>query len=408
MTARKPGLLLIGLAYLGFISLGLPDGLLGVAAPSIRSHFGIPIDALGALLVTFAAGYIVASFSSGRILARMSVGTLLALSCLATGVSLIGYALAPAWWVMVACGALAGLGAGAIDAGINTYFATQLGSARTLNWLHGCWGIGATGGPIIMTAVLSRGLAWQWGYALVGAGQLVLALGFAATRPLWVVAPHPAGKPVEPGSARAASTLRMPAAWLGIAVFFVYTGVEAVAGIWVYSLFTESRGIAAATAGIWVSAYWGSLTVGRLVLGAATSWISVRVMLRLCIATVAACAALIWLAPSTPISLLALPAMGFALAPVFPSLIATTPARLGAAHTANGVGFQIAGAVSGQSLLPALVGILAGRLGFETIGPALFVSALALLALHEALLAAGSAAEANRTRAADRAPIAGG
>ena len=134
MAKSKQSLLLIGLAYVSFISLGLPDGLLGVAWPSIRSHFHLPINSLGSLLVMFTAGYLLSSFTSGRLLARINVGSLLALSCLATAVSLVGYALAPAWWGIVALGVVAGLGAGAIDAGLNTY-AAQHFSARVVNWL---------------------------------------------------------------------------------------------------------------------------------------------------------------------------------------------------------------------------------------------------------------------------------
>src|SRR5258706_1994958 len=141
-TERKYSLFLITLAYLSFVSLGLPDGLNGVAWPSIRDYFNLPLDALGSLLVMFTAGYLVSSFSSGRMLALMSLGSLLALSCLATAVSLIGYALAPAWPVMVALGVIAGLGAGAIDAGLNTFAATRF-SARMVNWLHASYGAGA-------------------------------------------------------------------------------------------------------------------------------------------------------------------------------------------------------------------------------------------------------------------------
>src|ERR1041385_7835888 len=164
---HKSSFLLIALAWLSFISLGLPDGLNGVAWPSIRADFHLPLDALGALLMMFTVDYLASSFSSGPLLARISVGTLLALSCLATAVSLIGYALAPAWWVMVALGMLAGLGAGAIDAGLNTFAATQF-SARMVNWLHACYGVGAAGGPAIMTSVLAANHPWQQGYAVVG------------------------------------------------------------------------------------------------------------------------------------------------------------------------------------------------------------------------------------------------
>src|SRR5262249_2586289 len=178
---RKSGLLLIGLAYLGFVSLGLPDGLNGVAWPSIRATFGLPIDGLGALLLMFTVGYLASSFASGRILSTMGIGTLLSLSCLATGLSLIGYSLAPVWSLIVALAVIAGLGAGAIDAGLNTFAATQF-SPRMVNWLHACYGVGAAGGPAIMTGVLTANHPWQQGYAVVGVWQLALAACFLLTR----------------------------------------------------------------------------------------------------------------------------------------------------------------------------------------------------------------------------------
>src|SRR5262245_22343510 len=379
--------LLIGLAYVGFVSLGLPDGLLGVAWPSIRTFFHLPLDALGGLLVMFTAGYLGASFSSGHLLTRLSVGTLLALSCLATAISLLGYALTPQWWIMVGLGLLAGLGAGAIDAGINTYAATHY-SARTVNWLHACYGIGAASGPVIMTSVLSAGHPWQWGYAIVGGGQMVLAVCFGPTRTWWQptarMAP-PAGAPAPMGTATSRSTLRLPIIWLSMAVFFVYTGLEAAAGTWVYSLFTEARAIMSSTAGMWVSVYWGSLTIGRLASGVVVGFVPVSLLLRLCLITVALSAVLIWSNVTRFSRSLGLALMGVSLAPIFRSLIAMTPARLGAVHTANGVGLQIAAAVLGQSCLPALVGVLARYLGIEIVGSALCTTAVMLLALYELL-----------------------
>jgi fucose permease len=407
---RKYSLFLIALAYLSFVSLGLPDGLNGVAWPSIRGYFDLPLDALGSLLVMFTAGYLVSSFSSGRLLALMSLGSMLALSCLATAVSLIGYALAPAWWVMVALGALAGLGAGAIDAGLNTFAATQF-SARIVNWLHACYGAGAASGPVIMTRVLEGYHPWQRGYAIVGVWQLLLAICFGLTRRRWPkAAEHHVSSPIA--RTPNITTLKLPAMWLSIAVFFVYTGIEASAGIWAYSMFTEARGVPMVTAGTWVSVYWGALTVGRLLAGVVVrqtdslspaprsaqlrggdnlaacrtvGFVSANRLLRCCTAGMALGAALIWLNITSQLSFLGLGLMGLASAPIFPSLIATTPARLGSAHTSNGVGFQIAAAVLGQALLPAFIGVLAGKLGVEVIGPALFVAAVMLLVLVQAL-----------------------
>jgi fucose permease len=385
---RKYSLFLIALAYLSFVSLGLPDGLNGVAWPSIRGYFNLPLDALGSLLVMFTAGYLVSSFSSGRMLALMSLGSLLALSCLATAVSLIGYALAPAWRVMVALGLVAGLGAGAIDAGLNTFAATRF-SARMVNWLHACYGIGAASGPVIMTSVLAGHHPWQRGYAMVGVWQLLLAICFGLTRRWWPKASAP--EDITSNSVARVpnvSTLKLPVMWLSAAVFFLYTGIEAAAGIWAYSLFTQSRAVPIMTAGIWVSVYWGGLTVGRLLAGVAVGFVPANRLLRLCIAGITLGAALMWLNVTSLLSFLGLGLMGLASAPVFPSLIATTPERLGSAHTSNGVGFQIAAAVLGQSLLPALIGVLAGKFGLEIIGPALFVAAAMLLALVQGLTSA--------------------
>lgn len=391
--------MLTALAYLGFVSLGLPDGLLGIAWPSIRATFGLPLDALGALLVLFTAGYLTSSFTSGWLLGRIGVGALLALSCAATALSLTGYALAPAWWVMVALGVLAGLGAGAIDAGLNTFAAVRF-SARTVNWLHACYGVGAATGPVIMTSVLATSGRWQHGYAIVGGAQVLLALCFGLTRRWWPIthaAPErapsaaPGRAPTTPLPSRSIiDTLSRPVVWMSMAVFFVYTGMEAAAGIWVFSLFTEARGLPMQTAGMWVSVYWAALTAGRLLSGVVVSVISVERLLRGCMLGIVLGAGLVWLNVASLSSGLGLALMGLASAPIFPSLISTTPARLGVAHTAHGVGFQIAAAVLGQSLLPATVGVVARSVGLESVGAVLFVAALVLLAAHETLTALGA------------------
>jgi len=384
----QTGVLLVALAYLGFVSIGLPDGLLGVAWPSICAAFDQPIDALGALLVMFTTGYLLSSFSSGRLLVHINVGALLALSCLGTAASLLGYALARQWWMMVIFGILAGLGAGAIDAGLNTYAATHF-STRSVNWLHACYGVGATIGPLIMTGVLMADRPWQVGYGIVGIWQVLLAVCFGLTRRQW---PAGSSSPETLSSAptfraSSGSTLRQPIVWLSMAVFLIYTGLEAAAGVWPYSLFTAARAIPADMAGMWVSTYWGGLTAGRFLSRIVVAFVPVRLLLHLCIVGIAFGATLVWLRLADLFSLLGLALMGLSAAPVFPTLIATTPARLGDAHTANAVGFQIAAAVLGQSLLPALLGVLARHLGLEIVAPSWLSAALLLLGLYEVLMA---------------------
>lgn len=378
---RTRAVALLPLSYLAFISVGLPDGLIGVAWPSIRATYGLPLDALGALLISTTAGYVTSSFVSGPILARMNLGTLLALSAGATAISLLAYTVAPAWAVMVAFGVLAGFGAGAIDAGLNTFVATHY-SSRTLNMLHAFYGLGTTAGPIIMTGVLMAHLPWQRGYLLVGAAQIALAICFAVTRSIWPSArTTPETAPAKPESV--ASTLRLPAVWLGIAAFAVYVGVEAAAGAWVYTFLSEGRGFAMSTAGTGVSLFWAGLMCGRVVFGLLPSTRRPAALLRGCIGGVAVAAVILIAQPAVTPTLIAVAVLGFASGPIFPSLIATTPARVGAAHTANTVGFQVAAAALGQSILPASVGVLAQRLGLEVVPIGIFIAALVLFGICE-------------------------
>ena len=388
MRQQPSSPLLVVLAYVGFISLGLPDGLLGVAWPSMRGFFHLPLDALGALLVTFTTGYLLSSCSGGRLLAHINVGSLLTLSCLATAVSLLGYALTPWWGLMVALGVLSGLGAGAIDTGVNTYAATRY-STRMVNWLHACYGIGATSGPVIMTSVLAADLPWQWGYGIVGLGQLVLALCFGLTRTWWPAATAArTPQPLSP-SARLPAGAPCGCLWCGWAsrCFSSTQALKLRPGHGCIACSPRPAPSRPARLVCGSACTWGSLTAGRFLSGAVVSFVSVYLLLRLCIISVALGATLLWLNITSMLSFVGLALIGLALAPIFPSLIATTPERLGHAHTANGVGFQIAAAVLGQALLPGMLGMLVRHLGLEMVGPALLAAALVLLVLHEIFMA---------------------
>jgi fucose permease len=363
------------LAALAFVSLGLPDGLLGVAWPSIRASFGLELDALGALLIAATTGYVASSFSSGLVLGRLNLGTVLAVSCGLTAAALLGYASSSSWLAMLALGAVLGLGSGAIDAALNTYVATHHGP-RMLNWLHACFGVGAASGPLIMTAVLESGASWRRGYGIVGLAQLALAGCFVATFRSWPRSDG--GGPAETTrSETTRSTLRVPGAWLGIAAFFVYSGVEASIGAWTYTLLTEGRSMAPVEAGLIVSLYWGSLTAGRLLAALGGGRVGVETMVRIAVWGVALGMTMVWLNAGAAWTSLGVLTAGLASGPIFPSLVATTPARLGPRHAANAVGFQIAASAIGLSVLPGLVGVAADTFGVEAI--ARLTAALAFL-----------------------------
>lgn len=387
-TAQKSKVGLIVLAYIAFISLGLPDGLLGVAWPSIRANFSIPLDSLGALLFASMVGYLTSSFFSGKIMARLGVGGLLAVSCALTGSVLVGYTLAPAWWVMVGLAVFGGLGAGAIDAGINTYIASEH-SEGLMQWLHASFGVGITLGPMIMTAGLNAFGKWRVGYAAVGAAQLVLALCFALTMAMWKREKAPL--PEEDDSKRLLdyqtslrSTLRRPRTWLSVLLFFIYTGCELILGYWVYTLMTESRGIAPATAGLVTGSYWATFTLGRILAGLYTKRIGLHALVLGSVGLALAGAMLVSLDLGQWATLVGVALTGFAIAPIFPALVSGTSERVGARHAANTIGVQISAAGLGGATLPSLAGVIARYTTLEAIPIFLACLFALLIALYAA------------------------
>jgi fucose permease len=375
-TKRSPKIGLILLVFLAFISLGLPDGLLGVAWPSIRASFNIPLDNLGMLLFAATAGYMLSSFFSGKIISHLGVGGVLALSCALTGTGLIGYTLAPVWGVMVALGVVAGLGAGAIDSGLNTYVAANF-KESLMQWMHACYGIGVTLGPIIMTTGLTLFKSWRVGYVLVGCAQLVLALSFVLTLKMWrhQADPNAAAAPKQITDYRTPilETLRQPAVWLSFLLFLVYTGSEAALGTWVYTLLTESRHLAPKIAGYLASSYWVTFTIGRILAGVYSKRIKLTHLMLLSIAGAIVGTVVLLLNISNTVSIIGVAITGLSIAPIFPGLVSDTSARVGARHASNTIGMQMGGAGLGAAAIPSLIGILAQNISLESIPACLVI-----------------------------------
>jgi fucose permease len=380
-----PKLGLVVLAYIAFIALGMPDGLLGVAWPSIRAGFSIPVDAVGFLLSASVTGYLTSSFLSGPLIARYGVGSVLAASCAMTGAGLIGYTLVPVWWMMVLLGVLAGLGAGAIDAGLNTYVAAHFGEGL-MQWLHASYGIGVTLGPIIMTIALTALNSWRVGYNMVGAFQVALAAAFVLTLPIWNQKDKPTGseapKRLTDYQTPLGGTLRQPRAWLSVLLFFLYTGAEVSLGTWAYTLLIESRGIQPEVAGLWAGSYWATFTVGRVVAGLYAKRMGVHRLVLGGLAAALLGALLLWWNPASAANLVAVALIGFAIAPIFPALMSGTSQRVGVHDAANTIGLQMAAAGLGTAAIPSLVGILARQVSLEIIPVCLVVLFIVLLGLY--------------------------
>lgn len=356
------------LAFIAFISLGLPDGLLGVAWPSMRESFSRSLDSLGMLLIASMAGYLLSSFYSGKVTSLLGVGWLLSLSCLATGASLLGYTLVPYWWMMIPLAVAAGLGAGAIDGGINTYVASNFGE-HLMQWVHASYGIGITMGPIIMTTGISYFASWRVGYIVVGSLQIALAVSFALTVSMWKSkgSSEEKEKILSDYKTPVGETLMQPDVWISILLFFIYAGIEATIGSWAYTLLTESRGISSEVAGFFVGSYWATFTVGRILAGLITRKIRMHSLIKVSLlAAFIGTIMLMWRSFEV-VSLAGIVITGFAIAPIFPGMVSLTTKRVGAQYAANTIGMQISAAGLGVAVIPGLTGVLAQRISLEVI-----------------------------------------
>ena len=377
------GRLTLGLAFSCFAAQGIANGMLGVAWPSIRATFGLSLDVLVVLFISSTIGYLIGSIMAGRAMNQLGIGRSLLIGNLVAAAGFFGYALSPGWWIMVVLAILVGWTSGSIGASLNIFVAATR-TVRAMNWMHAMYGVGATIGPLIMTAAIGSRFGWRLGYMVAGAIHLTLALLFLTV----VDRMNFRGMPVSldrngvKNTASPAATLRLPIVLLGIALFLLYTGVETTAGQWSFSLFTEERSMSLYLAGISTSIYWGMLTLGRILFGAVANRIGINRLLRYSMAGAVLSAALL-LIPTPSAGIISLALMGLSLSAIFPTLMSDTPNRVGAAHVSSAIGFQTGASSLGLALLPGVAGVLAARLGLEVIGFYLVLASLLMLITNE-------------------------
>lgn len=387
------------LAYLAFISMALPDGLLGVAWASMRLTFDEPVSALGLLLPFAVISSLLSSAAAGFVLARIGVGRLLAASTALSAAALVGYSLASAFWVIIAATTLLAAGSGAVDSGLNAYAARHFG-ARHINWMHASYGLGATVGPLLVTGMIGAGLSWRWAYASVAATQVLLAIAFAGTSRAWI-ARDTADRRVPSTSVRTDGspwhTLRLAAVWRGASLFALQSGLEASTALWAFLFLTGGRGLAAAPAAATVSAYWAALCVGRLVLGPLAERYGSRPVLVVGVTGIGLGAVLVVLPAPAGVAVAGFVLIGLAAAPMFPLLTLTTRERVGATHADRAVGVQVAASSVAAATIPATIGVLIDHLGTLVLGPCLLALAAATAGVYATL--AGRPVTSTRTDA---------
>lgn len=389
---RTSGVLLF-IAYLGFISLGLPDAAHGINWPFVRTEFGVPIGWLGLVILSSGVGYLISSFSVGYLLSRLGVGRLLVLSSFLVSLGLLGFYSSASFIIFVLFAILIGMGSGAIDAGLNAYAAEHF-STRHMNWLHAAFGVGATTGPIIITTVLVNfSQNWRLGYAVLAVILFTITVVFIVSRNLWESDKHLPQQVANatdeiqthsaylPEKVTQLQALKHPIIQYQIAFFFLYTGVEFGIGQWAFTVMTESRGISLASAGTWVAIYWGSLAFGRAVFGFLVERFLVDVLLRLCLIGVAFGVVLfnINITPYTSYAGLAL--VGFCAAPIFPCMISQTVVRVGKSYSTHAIGFQVSAAVMGGMTLPVISGLVGEHFGLHWLSVTFLIYALGLFGL---------------------------
>ncbi|MDA0246225.1 MAG: MFS transporter [Chloroflexi bacterium] len=385
LNKRNERLYPVLIAFGTFIILGLPGGLGGVVWPSIRDEFGLGQDALGALLLAGTVGSMAAGLNNGRFLNRWGMGATLLGAAVFDALGFLGYGFAPSWTVLVALGLLTGAGDGLVDSAINTYVAEHH-SARTMNWLHACYGLGATLGPLLMRLLFELQQDWRVAYWVVGLAKLAVVVALWQTRHVWRRAAEPAEGDLPAPTVRGRVVLRMPIVWISITLFFFYGGLEVTPAQWGYTYYTESRMVATTAAIWWTGLFWGVFTLGRFVLGAMAGWLGPVRLVRICLAVALAGAVLMWQPWSNLFSLAGMVLIGGALAPIFPTLVSLTPARVGYQRAAHAIGYQVGAGGIGIALLPALAGVLVAQWDLSLIAPFVVATAVIVIACHELLL----------------------
>jgi len=374
----------LALSYLLFVVLGLPDGLLGAFNPAIRAEFSIGTDAWAWILLAGTAGYIISTSTLGKVMARFSFTTILTVAAIIRAAVLLGYAVMPAWLGLIALGFTLGFFAGYIDAGLNVWFAMRF-STREMNWLHAAFGIGMTAASLLAGLLLANALNWRVGYVIASLATLALGIAIWLTRRSWAI---PAVIQNDPGdkteSLPIAKSLRLPAVWLLIALFFLTGGMEMTSGNWASSLYAE-RGVPIEQAAFWVAVYWATFTIGRIFYGIVKVDAYITAVLRgSMIAALLGAILLAW-APTMWVGLAGLGIIGFALAPLIPLLTSETPLRIGRRHAENSIGIQYSGAGLGIAALPALAGIWAAHSSLEVVPVVLIGIAVVMIVAHEVL-----------------------
>ena len=380
-------LLLLAVIYIAFISLGLPDSLLGSAWPTIHAEYGIPLSYMGFVSMIISGGTIISGLMSERLTKKLGTRAVTTISVFLTAAAMFGFSTSTEFYQLCLWGIPYGLGAGAIDAALNNYVALHYNS-RHMSWLHCMWGIGASVGPYIMGAALSSRAGWQTGYRVISVMQMVLTIIILLSLPLWKTK---SGANAEEREAVPAEALtlkqifRISGVKEVLVTFFCYCSLEQTTSLWASSYLVLNRGIAPETAAGFASLFFVGITVGRALCGFLTLKFDDTQMVRMGQGIIAIGIAAFFLPLGEAVTLAGLLLVGLGCAPIYPSIIHATPGRFGADRSQAIIGVQMASAYIGNCLMPPLFGVIANHTTIAIFPYYLLVILILMGYMHEAL-----------------------
>lgn len=360
--------MLLFIIYLAFISLGLPDSLLGSAWPTIYRQFNVPVSYMGFVSMIISFCTIISALMSDRLTKKLGTGKITALSTALTAVGLFGFSFSSQYWMLCLWALPYGLGAGSIDAALNNFVALHFKS-RHMSWLHCMWGIGASFGPYVMSYCITKHDSWNMGYATIGIIQSVLTFVIIISLPLWNKRSEEDGTDdgAKSSNRKALSIkeiLAIPGAKEILITFFCYCAVEQTAGQWAASYLTIFKDVPAATAASFASLFYIGITVGRAISGFLTIRFNDTQMIHIGQGIIALGIILLFLPLGDIVSLAGLIIIGLGCAPIYPCVIHSTPSLFGADKSQAVIGVQMAAAYVGTTLMPPLFGLLANHISF--------------------------------------------
>lgn len=379
--------LLLVIIYLAFISLGLPDALLGAAWPSMYPQFDVPVSYAGIISMIIALGTVISSLQSDRLTKKLGTGKVTALSVLMTAMALFGFATSHSFGMLCLWAIPYGLGAGSVDASLNNYVALHYES-RHMSWLHCMWGIGASAGPYIMGYALTAGWGWNSGYHIIAVLQIVLTAILLCSLPLWKQRPAEVLQDGKVQNVKALSireVLQLAGAREILVCFFCYCALEQTTGLWASSYLTLHKGVSADTAATFASMFYLGITVGRALSGFLTMKLNDVQMIRLG-EVIIGIGVLVMLLPfGQSLSLAGLILIGLGCAPVYPCVIHSTPAHFGADKSQAIIGIQMACAYVGTCLMPPVFGLIANHITVALLPVYLLIILVLMVIMHELL-----------------------